>query len=174
MKQHPVAPHSERFAETAAAPTELGVDQRTQPDQRQEPTRPWWAFPPAGRRLRNRRAVEHCRPYFVDRFSTTVLVFVLMLLIASITDAVLTIQLIQAGGSEINPLMARLLDHGVLPFLLGKYLLTVIGLPLLLVFKNFYLFGTRIRVGYLIPMIVALYALLIGYQLVLMHQRPWL
>ena len=155
-------------------PPAPGVEQRTRPDQRQEPTSLWGAFPPAGRRVRNRRAAEHCRPYFVDRFSTALLVFVLMLLIASIIDAILTIQLIGAGGSEVNPLMARLLDHGVLSFLAGKYLLTVVGLPVLLVFKNFYLFGTRIRVGYLIPMIVALYVLLIGYQLLLMHQRPWM
>ena len=77
--------------------------------------------------------------------------------------------LVQSGGSELNPLMNRLLDHGVLPFLLGKYLLTVIGLPVLLIFKNHYLFGARIRVGYLIPFLVALYAVLIGYQLLLMQ-----
>ncbi len=171
MKQHPEVPSSEQLAESTAEPAELGVDQRTHSDQRQEPTSAWAAFPPAGRRMRNRRAAEHCRPYFVDRFSTILLLLVLMLLIASITDAVLTIQLIQAGGREINPLMARLLEHGVVPFMLGKYLLTVIGLPLLLVFKNFYLFGTRIRVGYLIPMFVAMYVLLIGYQLLLIGQH---
>ena len=58
--------------------------------------------------------------------------------------------------------MNRLLEHGVLPFLLGKYLLTVIGLPVLLIFKNYYLFGTRVRVGYLIPLLVVLYASYLG------------
>ena len=46
----------------------------------------------------------------------------------------------------------------------------MVGLPLLLIFKNYYLFGTRFRVGYLIPLIVVMYLVLIGYQLVLMHQ----
>ena len=98
------------------------------------------------------------------------LVLVLMLLAASITDAILTIHLIQAGGNEINPVMDRLLDHGILPFFLGKYVLTAAGLPLLLIFKNYYLFGTRVRVGYLIPTIVVMYLVLIGYQLFLIEQ----
>jgi hypothetical protein len=147
-----------------------GVEQRTQPDRRQAPTSPWWAFPPAGRRMRNRRAGEHQRPYFVDRFSPIMLTFVLMLLIASMIDAILTIHLLRAGGDELNPLMDRLLDYGVLPFLLGKYILTVSGLPLLLIFKNYYLFGTRVRVAYLIPAAVAMYVVLIVYQLVLMQK----
>jgi hypothetical protein len=147
---------------------------RSQPDRRRQPTSPWGAFPPAGRRMRNRRADERCRPYFVDRFSTAVLAFILMLLIASLLDAILTIRLIDAGGGEVNPLMNHLLRHGVLPFLLGKYLLTVVGLPVLLIFKNYYLFGTRVRVGYMIPVFVALYAVLLAYQLVLMCRCPGL
>ena len=107
-----------------------------------------------------RRAEEHRRPYFVDRFPPILLAFVLMLLVASIVDALLTIRLIEAGGDEINPLMGRLLTFGVLPFLLGKYVLTAVGLPLLVVFKNYYLFGTRFRVGYLFPVLLAMYVAL--------------
>ena len=124
--------------------------------------------------MRCRRADEHRQPYFVDRFPASLLAFLLMLLIASLLDAVLTIRLIEAGSGEVNPVMNRLLEHGVPAFLLGKYLLTVIGLPVLLIFKNYYLFGTRIRVGYLIPFLVALYAVLIGYQVVLMQRCPGL
>ncbi len=128
------------------------------------------ALPPAGYRMRNRRADEHRRPYFVDRFSAGMLTFILMLLLATLVDAVLTIRLIEAGGSELNPVMKQLLDRGFLPFLIGKYLLTVLGLPFLLIFQNYYLFGTKLRVGYLIPVTVALYAILIAYQLVLMQR----
>ena len=151
-------------------PAESDIDQRTQSDRRQKPTSAWAAFPPAGQRMACRRASEHGRPYFVDRFSSAMFIVILMLISASIVDAILTIQLIEAGAREINPLMDRLLDHGILPFLLVKYVLTVAGLPLLLIFQNHYMFGTRLRVGYLIPMAVALYAILIGYQLVLMHK----
>jgi hypothetical protein len=139
------------------------------PDRRQKPTSPWGAFSWAGRRRQNRRADEHRRPYFVDCFSPAMLIGVLAMVSASLVDAVLTVQLLNAGGKEINPLMDRLLAYGAGYFLLGKYLLTVAGLPLLLVFKNHYLFGTRLRVGHLIPVIVALYLMLIVYQLMLIH-----
>jgi hypothetical protein len=145
------------------------IERRTEPDRRKAPTNRWAAFSVSGRRLRNRRADEHRRAYFVDRFSPTTFVLVLMLLVASVIDAVLTIHLLRAGAKEINPLMDGLLERGIEPFLLIKYVLTAGGLPLLLIYQNHHLFGTRIRVGYLIPVVVAMYAVLIGYQLVLMH-----
>lgn len=66
--------------------------------------------------------------------------------------------------------MDHFLGHGVQSFLLVKYLLTASGIPLLLIFQNHYLFNTRIRVGHFLPCVVGLYAVLIGYQLVLMHR----
>lgn len=151
-------------------PAAPGAEKRSGADRRRSPTGLSGCLPLAGRRKAQRRAEEHRQPYFVDRFSPMLLALVLMLLLASLIDAVLTIRLIQAGGTEINPLMDHLLSLGVLPFILGKYALTAIGLPLLVVFKNFYLFGTRFRVGYLFPVLLAMYGLLIGYQLVLMHR----
>ena len=163
-------PALEPLAEAAAVSDDSCVEKRTQSDRRETPTSPWGAFPPAGQRVRNRRAGEHRQPYFVDRFSPAMLAIVLTLVLASIVDAILTIHLIDAGGDEINPLMDRLLDHGILAFVFGKYVLTVAGLPLLLILKNHYMFGTRLRVGHLIPAAVAMYSVLIGYQLVLMQK----
>ncbi len=121
--------------------------------------------------MRHRRLPEHQRPYFVDRFSAAMWVGVILLLTASMVDAALTIHLLGAGGVEVNPLMDHLLGYGVWPFLAVKYTLTAAGLPLLLICKNHYLFGTRLRVAHLIPLTIALYAVLIGYQLVLIQQH---
>lgn len=150
-------------------PAQPSDEKRNLPDRRRQPTSLWGAFPLAGKRMRNRRDEEHRLPYFVDRYTAMMLAVVLMLVLASIVDAILTIRLIEAGGSEINPLMGLLLSYGTFPFLLGKYALTVVGLPLLIIFKNHYLFGTRFRVGYLIPALVVLYAVLISYQLILIY-----
>ncbi len=146
-------------------------ERRNVPDRRQKPTSPWGAFFLARRRQQNRRADEHRRSYFVDCFSPAMLIGVLALVTASLVDAVLTMQLLSAGGKEINPLMDHFLAYGAGAFVFGKYVLTVAGLPLLLIFKNHYLFGTRLRVGNLIPMVVALYMGLIVYQLMLMHSH---
>jgi hypothetical protein len=139
-------------------------DRRSDTDRRGRPTGPWCAWGLGGRRRRQRRDAEHRRPYFVDRFSSFLFVCVLALLLGTIADGVLTLQLLDIDCQEMNPVMAYLLGHGVVSFLLGKYLLTVLGLPLLLVCKNHYLFGTPFRVGYLIPIFAVLYALLLGYQ----------
>ncbi len=158
--------------EDGTAPLDAAeAERRTESDRRQQPTSPWGAFPPAGHRMRNRRSQEHRRPYFTDRFSPMVFVGVLMLIAATLIDAGLTVYVLHGGGCEANPLMDKLLSHSVAAFVLGKYLLTVVGLPVLLIFRNYYLFGTQLRVGYLIPVCVALYAVLIGYQVILIEQR---
>ena len=144
-------------------------NRRSLPDRREEPTGPWESLPPAGMRTSARRAVEHARPYFVDRFPPSLLVLIILLLLASMADAVITILLVQAGGTEVNPLMDLLLAQGVPWFLVAKFLLTAVGLPVLLILGNFYLFRTRFRVKYLIPLFLGLYVVLIGYQLCLMR-----
>jgi hypothetical protein len=69
-------------------------------------------------------------------------------------------------------LMGHLLDYGVPAFLVGKYGMTAIGLPILIVFRHHYLFGTRFRVEYLVPIALVLYTALITYQFILV-QRYW-
>jgi hypothetical protein len=153
-----------------ALPMQTSDQRRCRPDRRGKPTGLWGMFSPGGQRRRNRRADDRRQPYFVDRFSPATFILVLMLLAASIVDAILTIQLLREGADELNPLMDHFLTHGIQPFLLVKYGLTAGGLPLLLIYQNHYLFGTRVRVGYLIPIVVAMYAVLIGYQLMLVHR----
>lgn len=147
--------------------SELDLDRRQLSDRRQEPTDPWGAMPPAGLRMRARRAAEHRRVYYADRFSVWMLAMIVTLLVACIADAAITLCLIDAGHAEFNPLMDLLLQRGVLPFLIGKYLLTAVGLPVILVLKNHYLFGTRFRVGHAIPALLAMYFVLIAYQVYL-------
>jgi len=134
-------------------------------DRRGQPTSPWAVFLPGGRRMRHRRDAEHRQPYFVDRFSCLTLVLVLLFLAATVADGVLTIHLLDSGCEEINPLMGRVIQEGATAFLLCKYALTAAGIPFLLVFQNHYLFRTRFRVGYLLPVFVGLYAILLAYQL---------
>ena len=68
------------------------------------------AFPPAGRRMAHRRRPANIAALLRRPLLRRPCCFVLMLVMASMVDAVLTIRLLQAGGDEINPLMDRLLD----------------------------------------------------------------
>jgi hypothetical protein len=139
--------------------------ERGQPDRRQRPTRPLDALRCCGRRKAPRRSQDRAGNYYVDRFSATTLVMIVGLLVLTIVDGVLTVELLDSSrGEEINPFMAYLLGRGRHAFFAGKYLLTAAGLPFLLVFKNYRLFGTRLRVGFLFPAFIGLYLALLFYQ----------
>jgi len=121
--------------------------------------------------MRMRRGDEHDRPYLVDRAPWTWLITASLLLILTLVDGVITVALLDHGCEEANPLMAFLLDQGTGTFLIGKYVLTATFLPVALVMNQYRLFGTRLRVGHFIPMVVVLYVILIAYQIVLWSHR---
>ncbi|HEV3258180.1 MAG TPA: DUF5658 family protein [Gemmataceae bacterium] len=150
--------------------TEPENDKRSHTDRRQEPTSPWAVFRLGGQRMTNRRDAEHRGHYYVDRFGVGLFVWIMALLLLTVADGVITLNLLDGDCGELNPVMQYLLSKGHGAFFLGKYALTVVGLPVLLIFKNHYLFRTRFRVGYLIPMFVGLYAVLLSYQLVLLNR----
>lgn len=138
--------------------------ERRGPDRRRRPTSPLDALRLHGRRCRPRRIEERTRPYFVDRFNTGVLALIVALLGLTIADGVLTIELLDLNSEEVNPIMAYLLGWGAFEFLMGKYLLTASGLPLLVVYQHYPLFRSRFRVGWLLPIFVALYFVLLFHQ----------
>jgi hypothetical protein len=119
--------------------------------------------------MRPRRAEELRQPYFSDQIDAATFALVVALLALTVADGAVTLLLLEAGCEEANPAMRYLIQRGPTHFLLGKYLLTSAGLPVLLVFRNFFLFRTRFRVGYLIPLFVGLYLVLLGYQFHLMN-----
>jgi hypothetical protein len=144
-------------------------EQRLGPDPRQTPTSIRDAIFGSGQRMEHRRAPDRDRPYFVDRFSSTALVLILTLLACTFLDGMLTLELVDINCAELNPAMRYLLSKGPVPFLLGKYILTAAGLPVLLIFKNHRFLHTSFRVGYLIPVFVLSYTALITYQIHLLH-----
>jgi hypothetical protein len=138
--------------------------QRHRPDRRKHPTSPLDSLRGAGRRKAPRRLDERSGDYFVDRFDATTLAMIVGLLGLTVADGLLTIELLDGNSQEVNPLMAHLLGQGHHAFLAGKYILTAAGLPFLVVFKNYRMFQTRFRVGYLFPMFIGLYLVLLCYQ----------
>jgi hypothetical protein len=138
-------------------------------DRRKWPTRPWDAFRLAGRRSVVRRREDRQGAFFVDRFGLPTLVLTLAVLVLSLADGMLTLVLLGLNSEEVNPLMRLLLERGEWQFLLGKYLLTAAGLPLLVAYENWPLFGTRFRVGFLLPIIAGLYLVLLAYQVHLLY-----
>jgi hypothetical protein len=138
--------------------------ERERADRRSRPTSPWDALRPGGRRRRPRRRQDRQGAHFVDRFHPGMLALVVALLVLTIADGVLTLELIHLNSEEANPVMAHLLRHGDLAFLMGKYVMTAAGIPFLVVYQHYPLCGTRFRVGWLLPVFIALYLVLLFHQ----------
>jgi hypothetical protein len=138
-------------------------------DRRARPTSPLDALFSPGRRKGPRRDDEKIGAYFVDRFDSLTFLMVVALLLLTILDGILTIELIGLNSEEINPVMVRLLERGHNSFLIGKYVLTAAGLPFIVLYKHYPMFGSRFRVGYLLPVFISMYLVLIGYQWTLLN-----
>jgi len=85
----------------------------------------------------------------------------------SIFDALFTLILIDKGSTELNPVMAYFLQHGLLPFIVVKYFLTSIGVVILLIFKNVILTRAKIYTHSLFPAVIFVFAAVIVWELFL-------
>jgi hypothetical protein len=122
--------------------------------------------------MRVRRSEELVGTFFTDRFDAITLAMVVTLLGLTIVDGMLTLELLDFNSEEMNPFMDHLLKRGPLVFVLGKYVLTAVGLPFIVLYKNYRMFGTRFRVGYLLPVFIGLYLVLVAYQCLLFRAGP--
>jgi hypothetical protein len=92
---------------------------------------------------------------------------ILTMVMLSVIDAFLTLELIHRGATEVNPVMAYYLSHGPLVFFLVKYFLTAASILLVLMHKNVYLFGTRFRVKMILPILLVPLALTVQWEIFL-------
>lgn len=111
--------------------------------------------------------------YLVERVPARVAALATLILILTLADGLLTLTLLEHGFEEANPVMRYLLGHGPWAFLIGKYALTAAFLPVALVADRYRLFGTPIRVGHFVPIVAALYVVLVGYQIRLLADEGW-
>lgn len=144
---------------------EVNLDPGPRPDRRR-PTRPWDSFHPPARRAHHRRAEERdgtrCR--FVDRYGMMARLQSILLLVLTLLDGALTVMLIDSPRQEANPLMAFALRRSELAFFATKYAITAACIPFLLIFRDYRMFGSRFRVGFLLPLFVTLYVMLLTCQ----------
>lgn len=91
------------------------------------------------------------------------------IMIMSCLDAYLTLQLIELGAYEANPLMLYAMETDIRLFASSKMLLTALGV-LMLVFLSRAPFMRFFRTGQLLTTIFALYASLVCYEFVYLLQ----
>ena len=144
-------------------------DRRKQLDRRKFPTRPFSKYILKGRRRHARREEEDFS-YYVDRYDAKYLALILSIIVLCVFDAYFTLKIIHYGGKELNPLMIKFLDKFPEMSLLVKYLITAICLIILLIHKNFILFG-KVKAYFFLYIIFSLYFLLVFYEVFFLYIR---
>lgn len=116
------------------------------------------------RRLSLRR-VEDAEVLFLDSHHPWLFFLAVGTMIMSCVDAFMTLQLLQHGMVEANPVMAAILDQGTMAFAASKITMTGTSI-LILVFLAKIRFLNRVRVGLFLTVIFSSYACLICYEFV--------
>jgi hypothetical protein len=116
------------------------------------------------RRRSPRRHAEH-EPLYTDWHHPWLFFLAVGTMLLSSVDAFMTLQLLERGAVEINPLMARLIGHSTVAFAATKMALTGSGI-LALVFLARARFMRLVRTGLFLTTVFTLYACLVCYQFV--------
>ena len=121
-----------------------------------------------GRRAGVRREEDKQRAYRIDRHSSRTLAVILIIVLLSVIDAILTLHLVDRGATELNPVMDYYLGQGPLTFFWVKYMLTSAALIIILTNKTAYLFNTRFQVKILFVVFLVPFVLVIQWELYLL------
>jgi hypothetical protein len=93
----------------------------------------------------------------------------MIIILLSVLDAYFTLDLVNRGAEELNPIMAYYLERGPIIFFSVKYLLTWASLTVILTLKEGSLFGVRIQRKSLLWLFMIALALVVQWELVLIH-----
>jgi hypothetical protein len=142
------------------------TDGRVMPDRRA----PSWRTAVFGylrsRRREHRRSSER-DAVFIDWHHPWLFFLAIGIMLLSSVDAFLTLQLLDRGAVEINPIMAGVLQRGDFAFVVSKMALTGLGILVLVFLSRLRLF-TFLRTGLLLTVFFSFYACLACYQFLLM------
>jgi hypothetical protein len=123
----------------------------------------------ARRRIAPRRDTES-HAVVTDWFHPQWLAIAIGILLLCSADAILTLTLIAHGASEVNPLMDPLVRGSGHSFAYWKFGLTSLGVVLLTLLARLRVFGKT--VGILLYVVLAVYAVLVSYELFLLRNIP--
>lgn len=84
-------------------------------------------------------------------------------------DTYNTLTLLEHGGEELNPIMKALIEYNVWVFFIAKYIVTALGLIVLVMHKHFS-FLKMIKTHWLVAACLVGYTILIIYEFVLLSR----
>lgn len=121
-------------------------------------------------RRRDSRRESEADPLYVDWHHPWLFFLATGIMLMSGLDAFFTLQLIDRGAVEINPVMALMIGQGTLAFATSKMMLTGTCI-LALVFLSRARFLNRIRTSLILTIFFSFYAALICYEFVFLIRQ---
>lgn len=143
------------------------VRRRSVTDRRQRQLQAFLCQFVKARRVRERRINHDGARQYVDVHGPGLLLIVLAILMMCVADAYLTLTLLNDGAVELNPVMRPLVEGDWGTFFYVKYGVTACSLLILLMHKNFRLFGSLTGQHVLLSVLLG-YALVIAYEVTLL------
>jgi hypothetical protein len=143
------------------------LDRRTGRDRRQ---RRWPTLKSlfANRRRRSvRRKMDRRRLVILDYYHPPLMISILLILVLSIADAVLTLFLLDHGAVELNPVMAYFIQLGKGMFILAKYLFTAASVLIVVLLNYILIRHLNIFTRNLLHFFAGAFALVIAWELFL-------
>ena len=121
----------------------------------------------AGRRAHARREEDWEGTFYFDRYSSNIFGAIVLILLLSVLDALLTLYLLDRGSTELNPVMSYFLKYGPFVFMGAKYFLTCMGVVILLLFRNALRKRSVTHARYLFSYIIGVFSTVIFWELCL-------
>ncbi|MFK8026899.1 MAG: DUF5658 family protein [Gammaproteobacteria bacterium] len=117
---------------------------------------------------REQRRSNSFAHYQTDWYDTKLFIMALAILFLSVTDAAMTMTLLNNGAVEVNPFMNYLLSHSIHAFVYTKLALTSICILVLVAHYHSKLFNT-LRVDILLKFALTVYSTLVLYEIFLFY-----
>lgn len=117
-----------------------------------------------GRRRQVRRLEDRRKLQMLDEYPPRLLGLLILVLLLSIVDALLTLWLIDNGAIELNPVMAYYIEIGPNIFMAAKYLITasvvIIGVLLNYAYVRFF----RLQFGQILNVFAGCFTLVVVWE----------
>jgi Domain of unknown function (DUF5658) len=145
------------------------TERRSGTERRDRTLAAYWHGARNPRRRAGRRSADATYP-IIDWHSPRIFAWGVAILALCAADGVLTVMLIANGAIEVNPFMARFVPHSLEWFAAVKLSLTGIGVAVLAACSRMKLFRGALTGETLLVLVLAGYAVLVGYELQLLKQ----
>ncbi len=120
-----------------------------------------------GRRRGVHRAEDRWQIVILDHYPTGLFAVIVGILLLSLTDAFLTLNLIEHGATEINPVMNYFLGKGPTVFTLVKYAITSAAVIIFVLVRNSVIRGSRFQTQRLFTFALVCFGIAVVWQFVL-------